>query len=61
VIASDLELGDLEEVVDGLAFDVGEELQALDFCLRQPDLASERPVEILDLDPARYRDVLSDV
>ena len=60
-IAHDLELRDLEEVVDGLALDIGEELQALDLRVGQAVLAREVPIEVFDLDALRNGDVLSDV
>ena len=61
-IARDLELRDLEEVVDGLALDIGEVTAgSRPRCAVRPMLARELPVEILDLDSLRDGDVLSDV
>ena len=60
-VARDLELGNLEEVVDGLALDIGEELEALDLSRGEPVLAREIPIEIFDFHTLRHFDVLSDV
>jgi hypothetical protein len=60
-IARDLELADLEEVMDGLALDVGEVQERIDFLLGKPDLLRGFPIEILELDLVRNGKMLSDV
>jgi hypothetical protein len=60
-IARDLELRHFEEVVNGLALDVREIVEALDLRLGQSVLASDLPVEVFEVDLVGDGDVLSNV